>query len=79
MAWTRCLTIATARIEELLDELRESYTVVVVTHSMQQAARLSPRTAFFHLGVLVEAGETSKVFTNPEDSCTQDYMTGRFG
>ena len=71
--------IATARIEELIDELRETYTIVVVTHSMQQAARISQRTAFFHLGVLVEEGETSKIFTNPEDSRTQDYITGRFG
>jgi phosphate transport system ATP-binding protein len=71
--------IATARIEELLDELRESYTIVVVTHSMQQAARISQRTAFFHLGVLVEEGETSKIFTNPGDTRTQDYITGRFG
>ena len=71
--------IATARIEELLDELRETYTIVVVTHSMQQAARISQRTAFFHLGVLVEEGETSKIFTNPDDARTQDYITGRFG
>jgi len=71
--------IATARIEELLDELRASYTIVVVTHSMQQAARISQRTAFFHLGILVEEGETSKIFTNPDDSRTQDYITGRFG
>ncbi len=71
--------IATARIEELIDELRQTYTIVVVTHSMQQAARISQRTAFFHLGVLVEEGETSKIFTNPEDSRTQDYITGRFG
>jgi len=71
--------IATARIEELIDELRASYTIVVVTHSMQQAARISQRTAFFHLGILVEDGETSKIFTNPEDSRTQDYITGRFG
>jgi phosphate transport system ATP-binding protein len=71
--------IATARIEELLDELRATYTIVVVTHSMQQAARISQRTAFFHLGVLVEEGETSKIFTNPDDSRTQDYITGRFG
>ncbi len=71
--------IATARIEELIDELRQTYTIVVVTHSMQQAARISQRTAFFHLGVLVEAGDTSKIFTNPEDGRTQDYITGRFG
>ena len=64
--------IATARIEELIDELRANYTIVIVTHSMQQAARVSQRTAFFHLGVLVEEGETSKLFTNPSDPRTQD-------
>ncbi|RMF36646.1 MAG: phosphate ABC transporter ATP-binding protein [Alphaproteobacteria bacterium] len=71
--------IATAQIEELIDELRESYSVVIVTHSMQQAARVSQKTAFFHLGVLVEYGETSRMFTNPSDQRTQDYITGRFG
>jgi phosphate transport system ATP-binding protein len=71
--------IATARVEELIDELRENYTIVIVTHSMQQAARVSQRTAFFHLGVLVEEGETNAIFTNPEDKRTQDYITGRFG
>ncbi len=71
--------IATAKIEELMDELRQSYCIVIVTHSMQQAARVSQRTAFFHLGVLVEEGETSQIFTNPSDSRTQDYITGRFG
>jgi len=71
--------IATARIEELIDELRENYTIVIVTHSMQQAARVSQRTAFFHLGVLVEAGDTDLMFTNPSDKRTQDYITGRFG
>jgi phosphate transport system ATP-binding protein len=71
--------IATARIEELIDELRENYCIVIVTHSMQQAARVSQRTAFFHLGVLVEEGETSTIFTNPRESRTQDYITGRFG
>jgi phosphate transport system ATP-binding protein len=71
--------IATARIEELIDELRENYCIVIVTHSMQQAARVSQRTAFFHLGVLVEEGETSAIFTNPRESRTQDYITGRFG
>jgi phosphate transport system ATP-binding protein len=71
--------IATARIEELMDELRENYTIVIVTHSMQQAARVSQRTAFFHLGVLVEEGETGQIFTNPRDERTQDYITGRFG
>ena len=71
--------IATAKIEELMDELRSDYTIVIVTHSMQQAARVSQRTAFFHLGVLVEEGETDKIFTNPEDERTQNYITGRFG
>jgi len=71
--------IATARIEELIDELRENFTIVIVTHSMQQAARVSQRTAFFHLGDLVEVGETEQIFTNPEDSRTQGYITGRFG
>ena len=71
--------IATARIEELIDELCENYTIIIVTHSMQQAARVSQRTAFFHLGVLVEYGETPKIFTNPDDKRTQDYITGRFG
>ena len=71
--------IATARIEELIDELRENYTIVIVTHSMQQAARVSQRTAFFHLGYLVEDGRTEQVFTNPRDTRTQDYITGRFG
>ena len=71
--------IATARIEELIDELRENYCIVIVTHSMQQAARVSQRTAFFHLGVLVEEGETSVIFTNPRETRTQDYITGRFG
>lgn len=71
--------IATARIEELIDELREKYTIVIVTHSMQQAARVSQRTAFFHLGVLVEEGDTDQIFTRPNDERTQDYITGRFG
>ena len=71
--------IATARIEELIDELRENFCIVIVTHSMQQAARVSQRTAFFHLGVLVEEGETSAIFTNPRETRTQDYITGRFG
>jgi phosphate transport system ATP-binding protein len=71
--------IATARIEELIDELRANYTIIIVTHSMQQAARVSQRTAFFHLGILVEEGETSHIFTNPDDERTQDYITGRFG
>ncbi|MEQ9332456.1 phosphate ABC transporter ATP-binding protein PstB [Thalassobaculum sp.] len=71
--------IATARIEELIDELRENFTIVIVTHSMQQAARVSQRTAFFHLGDLVEVGDTEQIFTNPKDSRTQGYITGRFG
>ena len=71
--------IATAKVEELIDELREKFTIVIVTHSMQQAARVSQRTAFFHLGVLVEEGPTDKIFTNPVDQRTQDYITGRFG
>src|SRR5687767_8995780 len=71
--------IATARIEELIDELRENYTIIIVTHSMQQAARVSQKTAFFHLGVLVEWGDTEQMFTNPDDKRTQDYITGRFG
>jgi phosphate transport system ATP-binding protein len=71
--------IATARIEELIDELRENYTIVIVTHSMQQAARVSQRTAMFHLGYLVEEGPTDLMFTNPREKRTQDYITGRFG
>jgi phosphate transport system ATP-binding protein len=71
--------IATARIEELIDELRQNYTIVIVTHSMQQAARVSQRTGFFHLGILVETGSTERIFTNPDDKRTQDYITGRFG
>lgn len=71
--------IATARIEELMDELKENYSIVIVTHSMQQAARVSQRTAFFHLGLLVEEGDTTTIFTNPNDERTQDYITGRFG
>ncbi|MBY0565557.1 MAG: phosphate ABC transporter ATP-binding protein PstB [Hyphomonadaceae bacterium] len=71
--------IATARIEELIDELRQNYCIVIVTHSMAQAARVSQKTAFFHLGRLVETGPTEEIFTNPRDSRTQDYITGRFG
>jgi len=71
--------IATARVEELIDELRENYTIVIVTHSMQQAARVSQRTAMFHLGYLVEEGPTDRMFTNPHERKTQDYITGRFG
>jgi phosphate transport system ATP-binding protein len=71
--------IATARIEELIDELSANYTIVIVTHSMQQAARVSDRTAFFHLGDLVEAGPTDTIFTTPRDERTEGYITGRFG
>lgn len=71
--------IATARIEELMDELRRNYTIVIVTHSMQQAARVSQRTAFFHLGEIIEYGSTEQVFTSPRDERTQGYITGRFG
>ncbi|EAP90631.1 phosphate ABC transporter, ATP-binding protein [Oceanicaulis alexandrii HTCC2633] len=71
--------IATARIEELIDELRENYSLIIVTHSMAQAARVSQMTAFFHLGKLVEYGPTEEIFTNPLDQRTQDYITGRFG
>nr|VFK40782.1 MAG: phosphate ABC transporter ATP-binding protein, PhoT family (TC 3.A.1.7.1) [Candidatus Kentron sp. SD]VFK46478.1 MAG: phosphate ABC transporter ATP-binding protein, PhoT family (TC 3.A.1.7.1) [Candidatus Kentron sp. SD]VFK80024.1 MAG: phosphate ABC transporter ATP-binding protein, PhoT family (TC 3.A.1.7.1) [Candidatus Kentron sp. SD] len=71
--------ITTARIEELIDELKANYSIVIVTHSMQQAARVSQRTAYFHLGNLIEVGETKKIFTNPEHKLTSDYITGRFG
>ena len=71
--------IATARIEELIDELRGRYAIVIVTHSMQQAARVSQRTAFFHLGKIVEYGTTSDIFTNPREEKTKDYITGRYG
>jgi phosphate transport system ATP-binding protein len=71
--------IATAHIEELIDELRENYTIVIVTHNMQQAARVSQYTAFFHLGELVEFGETETIFTTPKDERTQGYITGRYG
>ncbi len=71
--------IATAKIEELIDELRSNFCIIIVTHSMQQAARVSQRTAFFHLGTLVEEGDTKQIFTNPVDQRTQDYITGRFG
>ncbi len=71
--------IATAKVEELIDELRAQYTIVIVTHSMQQAARVSQKAAFFHLGNLIEVDETDKMFTNPSDQRTQDYITGRFG
>ncbi len=71
--------IATAQIEELIDELRAKFAVVIVTHSMQQAARVSQKTAFFHLGELVEYGETGQIFTNPRDPRTESYITGRIG
>lgn len=71
--------IATAKIEELIDELRGRYAIVIVTHSMQQAARVSQRTAFFHIGKVVEYGKTSDIFTNPKEERTKDYITGRYG
>src|SRR3546814_2788789 len=71
--------IATAKIEELIHELRGKYAIVIVTHNMQQAARVSQRTAFFHLGTLVEYGVTSDIFTNPREERTKDYITGRYG
>ncbi|HMR32460.1 MAG TPA: phosphate ABC transporter ATP-binding protein PstB [Geminicoccaceae bacterium] len=71
--------IATAHIEELIDELKESFTIAIVTHNMQQAARVSQKTAFFHLGKLIEFGSTNAMFTNPRERMTQDYITGRFG
>ncbi|MCG6893759.1 MAG: phosphate ABC transporter ATP-binding protein PstB [Desulfobacteraceae bacterium] len=71
--------IATARIEDLIDELREQYSIVIVTHSMQQASRVSQRTAYFHLGDLIEVGKTTDIFTRPKHQLTEDYITGRFG
>lgn len=71
--------VATAHIEDLIEELRDSYAIVIVTHSMQQAARVSQRTAYFHMGHLVEVGPTERVFTNPKHRLTEDYITGRFG
>ncbi|WP_246087231.1 phosphate ABC transporter ATP-binding protein PstB [Sphingorhabdus contaminans] len=71
--------IATARIEELIHDLRGKYAIIIVTHNMQQAARVSQRTAFFHLGNLIEFGETSEIFTNPREDRTKDYITGRYG
>ena len=71
--------IASARIEELIDEIRQNYCIIIVTHNMQQAARVSQLTAFFHLGDLVEFGDTDDMFTTPQDKRTQDYITGRFG
>jgi phosphate transport system ATP-binding protein len=71
--------ISTAKIEELIHELKRRFTIVIVTHNMQQAARVSQRTAFFHLGDLVEVGDTAQIFTNPQVQRTQDYITGRYG
>ncbi|MGD9731793.1 MAG: phosphate ABC transporter ATP-binding protein PstB [Desulfamplus sp.] len=71
--------IATARIEDLIDELRENFSIAIVTHSMQQASRVSQRTAYFHLGDLIEVGSTDQVFLNPLHQLTEDYVTGRFG
>jgi phosphate transport system ATP-binding protein len=71
--------IATAIIEELIDELRQNYTIVIVTHSMQQAARVSQRTAYFHMGRIVEVGDTNRIFTNPRHKMTENYITGKFG
>jgi phosphate transport system ATP-binding protein len=71
--------IASARIEDLIDELRTNYAIVIVTHNMQQAARVSQRTAYFHLGDLIEVGSTERIFTNPQQKLTEDYITGRFG
>jgi phosphate transport system ATP-binding protein len=71
--------IATARIEDLIDELKEHYSIVIVTHSMQQASRVSQRTAYFHMGDLIEVGETRQIFTRPRHQLTEDYITGRFG
>ena len=71
--------ISTAKVEELIHELKEQYTIVIVTHNMQQAARVSDKTAFFYLGQMVEFDDTKKIFTNPEKVETQNYITGRFG
>ena len=71
--------LPTAKIEELIEELKQKYTIIIVTHSMQQAARVSQRTAFFHMGDLVEVGETDDIFIKPKKKQTQDYITGRFG
>ena len=79
VAFSPPLIITEAQVEELIDELRQDYSVVIVTHSMQQAARVSQKTAFFHLGHLVEYGETDKIFTSPEDPRTESYITGRIG
>ena len=71
--------ISTAKVEELIHELKKQYTIVIVTHNMQQAVRISDKTAFFLLGELVETGDTPAVFTHPTDKRTEDYITGRFG
>jgi phosphate transport system ATP-binding protein len=71
--------IATAKVEELMLDLRQDYTIVIVTHSMQQASRISDRTAFFYLGELIEYGSTTQIFTNPTVKQTEDYISGRFG
>ena len=71
--------ISTAKVEELIHELKKDYTIVIVTHNMQQAARVSDKTAFFYLGEMVEYDDTKKIFTNPEKEATQNYITGRFG
>ena len=71
--------IATSIIEDLIDELKQQFSIAIVTHSMQQASRVSQRTAYFHLGDLIEVGETAQIFTNPRHQLTQDYITGRFG
>jgi phosphate transport system ATP-binding protein len=71
--------VATATIEELIDELRQNYTILIVTHNMQQAARVASYTAFFHMGELIEYGDTETMFTNPREKKTEDYITGRFG
>ena len=74
-----CIARAMAKVEELIHELKERYTIVIVTHNMQQAARVSDKTAFFYMGQMVEFGDTKKIFTNPEKEATQNYITGRFG
>ena len=71
--------IATAHVEDLIDELREEYAIVIITHNMQQAARIAQRTAFFHLGEMVEAGETEQIFMDPQTDKCSDYITGRYG
>ena len=71
--------ISTGKIEDLIYKLREKYTVVIVTHNMQQAGRVSDKTAFMYMGELIEAGDTKKIFTNPDKDRTQNYITGRFG